>query len=358
MNLDATERDRAAGNGAAAETTTEEIAPAQTRLRRKPRGERPLLEVSGLRTSFATRDGLVRAVDGISFSVDRGEIMGLVGESGCGKSVTSLSILRLVPPPGRIEAGSVTFEGRDLLKLRSEQMRSIRGQQLAMIFQQPTSSLNPVWDVGRQIGETLEIHKGLRRKDARVRALELLRLVGIPDPERRLRSYPHELSGGMAQRVMIAMALACEPDLLIADEPTTALDVTIQAQILELLKEIQEKLKMALIFISHNLGVVARLCDRIGVMYAGSIVELADKKTLFTSPQHPYTIGLLEAIPRPELRHEDLKAIPGTVCNLFDPPSGCKFHPRCSRAQEICEREPPPLEEKFDRTLAACHFPG
>src|SRR5919198_1167631 len=335
MNLDATERDRAAGNGAAAETTTEEIAPAQTRLRRKPRGERPLLEVSGLRTSFATRDGLVRAVDGISFSVDRGEIMGLVGESGCGKSVTSLSIMRLVPPPGRIEAGSVTFEGRDLLKLRSEQMRSIRGQQLAMIFQQPTSSLNPVWDVGRQIGETLEIHKGLRRREARLRALELLRLVGIPDPERRLRSYPHELSGGMAQRVMIAMALACEPDLLIADEPTTALDVTIQAQILDLLRKLRDELGTAIILITHDLGVVAEMCDRVAVMYAGEIVEQTDVGRLFRDPRPPYTRGLIGSIPVPGEVEQELSVIPGNVPNLIDLPNGCRFAPRClTRVEE------------------------
>jgi peptide/nickel transport system ATP-binding protein len=316
-------------------TTIEEIAPAAVRLRRKPRGERPLLEVSGLRTSFATRDGIVRAVDGISFSVDRGEIMGLVGESGCGKSVTSLSIMRLVPPPGRIEAGTVTFEGRDLLTLRSEQMRSIRGQQLAMIFQQPTSSLNPVWDVGRQIGETLEIHRGMRRKDARKRALELLQLVGIPDPERRLRSYPHELSGGMAQRIMIAMALACEPDLLIADEPTTALDVTIQAQILDLLRNLRDELGTAIILITHDLGVVAEMCDRVAVMYAGEIVEQTDVGQLFRDPRHPYTRGLIGSIPVPGDVSRDLAVIPGNVPNLIDLPGGCRFAPRClTRVEE------------------------
>jgi peptide/nickel transport system ATP-binding protein len=327
------------------QTTIEEIAPAAARLRRKPRGERPLLEVSGLRTSFKTRDGVVRAVDGISFSVDRGEIMGLVGESGCGKSVTSLSIMRLVPPPGRIEAGTVMFEGRDLLTLRSEQMRSIRGQQLAMIFQQPTSSLNPVWDVGRQIGETLEIHRGMRRKEARTRALDLLRLVGIPDPERRLRSYPHELSGGMAQRIMIAMALACEPDLLIADEPTTALDVTIQAQILDLLRNLRDELGTAIILITHDLGVVAEMCDRVAVMYAGEIVEQTDVGSLFRDPRHPYTRGLIGSIPVPgEVGHE-LAVIPGNVPNLIDLPSGCRFAPRClARVEE-------------DVTLAPDHHP-
>jgi peptide/nickel transport system ATP-binding protein len=326
-------------------TTIEEIAPAADRRRREPRGERPLLEVSGLRTSFATRDGIVRAVDGISFNVDRGEIMGLVGESGCGKSVTSLSIMRLVPPPGRIEAGTVVFEGRDLLTLRPEQMRSIRGQQLAMVFQQPTSSLNPVWDVGRQIGETLEIHRGMRRKDARKRALELLQLVGIPDPERRLRSYPHELSGGMAQRVMIAMALACEPDLLIADEPTTALDVTIQAQILDLLRNLRDELGTAIILITHDLGVVAEMCDRVAVMYAGEIVEQTEVGRLFRDPRHPYTRGLIGSIPVPgDVTHE-LAVIPGNVPNLIDLPSGCRFAPRClARVEE-------------DVTLAPDHHP-
>jgi peptide/nickel transport system ATP-binding protein len=342
-----TERTLAAGTTlgpSLAETTIEEIAPAAAR-RRKPRGERPLLEVSGLRTSFATRDGIVRAVDGISFGVDRGEIMGLVGESGCGKSVTSLSIMRLVPTPGRIEAGTVTFEGRDLLKLRPEQMRSIRGQQLAMIFQQPTSSLNPVWDVGRQIGETLEIHKGMRRKEARLRSLELLRLVGIPDPERRLRSYPHELSGGMAQRVMIAMALACEPDLLIADEPTTALDVTIQAQILDLLRNLRDELGTAIILITHDLGVVAEMCDRVAVMYAGEIVEQTDVGRLFRDPRHPYTRGLIGSIPVPgEVDHE-LAVIPGNVPNLIDLPGGCRFAPRCLTRVED------------DVTLAPDHHP-
>ena len=358
MTLDAAERDDVEQAATVEESTTattlgpsldqttiEEIAPAAARMRRKPRGERPLLEVSGLRTSFATRDGVVRAVDGISFSVDRGEIMGLVGESGCGKSVTSLSIMRLVPPPGRIEAGTVVFDGRDLLTLRSEQMRSIRGQQLAMIFQQPTSSLNPVWDVGRQIGETLEIHRGMRRKEARTRALDLLRLVGIPDPERRLRSYPHELSGGMAQRIMIAMALACEPDLLIADEPTTALDVTIQAQILDLLRNLRDELGTAIILITHDLGVVAEMCDRVAVMYAGEIVEQTDVGRLFRDPRHPYTRGLIGSIPVPgEVGHE-LAVIPGNVPNLIDLPSGCRFAPRClTRVEE-------------DVTLAPDHHP-
>ena len=237
-------------------------------------------------------------------------------------------------------------------------MEKIRGRRISMIFQEPMTSLNPSLTVGDQIAECYRVHMGHSKKIARELTEHTLNLVRLPSPKTLADRYPHELSGGMRQRVMIAMALACQPKLLIADEPTTALDVTIQAQILELLKELQEKLKMALIFISHNLGVVARLCDRIGVMYAGSMVELSDKKSLFTNPLHPYTRALLNAIPRPELRHETLKAIPGTVCNLFDPPPGCKFHPRCSKAKEICKTEAPGLEPKSGKNLAACYFPG
>ena len=265
----------------------EELVPASRRRPKHERGERPLLEVSGLRTSFYTRDGVVRAVDGIDFHVDRGEIMGLVGESGCGKSVTSLSIMRLVANPGRIEGGQVLFDGQDLLTLSDEQMRHIRGDRISMIFQQPTSSLNPVWDVGRQIEEVLRIHRGMQGKVAQARAEELLRMVGIPDPKRRLKSFPHEMSGGMAQRVMIAMALACEPELLIADEPTTALDVTIQAQILEIVRELRHRLGMGIIWITHDLGLVAGIADRVMVMYAGQVVEHGPVQTIFGDPQHP-----------------------------------------------------------------------
>jgi oligopeptide/dipeptide ABC transporter ATP-binding protein len=318
----------------------------------------PLLEVRNLSVNFNLKRGTLPAVHDLSFSLSERETLGIVGETGCGKSVTSLSILRLIPPPGEIIAGEILFEGDDLLKKSEHAMEKIRGRQISMVFQEPMTSLNPSLSVGEQIGECYQVHMGHSKKVAREHTEHVLNLVRLPSPKTLADRYPHELSGGMRQRVMIAMALACQPKLLIADEPTTALDVTIQAQILELLKELQEKLKMALIFISHNLGVVARLCDRIGVMYAGSLVELADKKSLFTSPQHPYTIALLDAIPRPELRHGSLKAIPGTVCNLFDPPPGCKFHPRCSKAQEVCRSDPPRLEEKFSKTLAACHFPG
>jgi oligopeptide/dipeptide ABC transporter ATP-binding protein len=307
----------------------EELVPASRRRPRFERGERPLLEVKGLKTSFFTRDGVVRAVDGIDFHVDRGEIMGLVGESGCGKSVTSLSVLRLVAKPGRVEAGEILFDGQDLLKLSDDDMRKIRGDRISMIFQQPTSSLNPVWDVGRQIEEVLRIHRGMKGKAASGRALELLRMVGIPDPQRRLKAFPHELSGGMAQRVMIAMALACEPELLIADEPTTALDVTIQAQILDLMRNLRDETGTAIVLITHDLGVVAEMCDRVAVMYAGEIVEQADVTTLFRQPLHPYTKGLIGSIPVVGAVRDELAVIPGNVPNLVDLPKGCRFAPRC-----------------------------
>jgi oligopeptide/dipeptide ABC transporter ATP-binding protein len=313
-----------------AETIVEELVPASARRPKKERGERPLLEVKGLRTTFHTRDGIVRAVDGIDFHVDRGEIMGLVGESGCGKSVTSLSIMGLVGKPGRVEAGEVLFDGTDLLKLKPDGMRKLRGDRISMIFQQPQSSLNPVWDVGRQVGEVLEIHRGMKRSAARARALELLRMVGIPDPSRRLTSYPHEMSGGMAQRVMIAMALACEPELLIADEPTTALDVTIQAQILDLMRNLREETGTAIILITHDLAVVAEMCDRVAVMYAGEIVEQSDVTSLFRNPRHPYTLGLIGSIPVVGDVREQLAVIPGSVPNLIDLPKGCRFAPRCA----------------------------
>ena len=317
------------------ETTIEEIVPAAARRPKRERGEKPLLEVRGLRTSFFTRDGVVRAVDGIDFHVDRGEIMGLVGESGCGKSVTSLSIMRLVAKPGVIEAGEVIFDGRDLLKIPSEEMRKIRGDRISMVFQQPTSSLNPVWAVGDQITEVLRIHRNMKGKVAEARALELLRMVGIPDPQRRLKAFPHEMSGGMAQRVMIAMALACEPELLIADEPTTALDVTIQAQILDLVRNLRDETGTAIVLITHDLGVVAEMCDRVAVMYAGEIVEHTDVTTLFRDPLHPYTRGLIGSIPVVGDVREELAVIPGNVPNLIDLPQGCRFAPRCvTRVEE------------------------
>jgi oligopeptide/dipeptide ABC transporter ATP-binding protein len=321
-----------------AETVVEELVPAAQRRPRRPRGDRPLLEVKGLRTSFYTRDGVVRAVDGIDFHVDRGEIMGLVGESGCGKSVTSLSVMRLIAKPGRIEAGEIVFDGENLLDLPDRRMRDIRGNRISMIFQQPTSSLNPVWQVGTQIEEVLRIHRGMKGGAATARALELLRMVGIPDPGRRLKAFPHEMSGGMAQRIMIAMALACEPELLIADEPTTALDVTIQAQILDLMRNLRDETGTAIVLITHDLGVVAEMCDRVAVMYAGEIVEQTDVTTLFRRPRHPYTRGLIGSIPVVGDVRDELAVIPGNVPNLIDLPTGCRFAPRClTRIEEGVE---------------------
>ncbi|MFL5083151.1 MAG: ABC transporter ATP-binding protein [Microvirga sp.] len=312
--------------------------PAAARRPKRERGEKPLLEVKGLRTSFYTRDGVVRAVDGIDFQVDRGEIMGLVGESGCGKSVTSLSIMRLVASPGRIEGGEILFDGKDLLTLPDDEMREIRGDRISMVFQQPTSSLNPVMEVGKQIGEVLRIHRNMKGTVAHARAIELLKLVGIPDPERRFKAFPHEMSGGMAQRVMIAMALACEPELLIADEPTTALDVTIQAQILDLMRNLRDETGTAIVLITHDLGVVAEMCDRVAVMYAGEIVEYTDVTSLFRDPLHPYTRGLIGSIPVVGAVKEELAVIPGNVPNLIDLPKGCRFAPRClSRIEENVE---------------------
>ena len=310
------------------QTVIEELVPGRVACRRSTSDE-PLLEVRGLHTSFHTRAGVVRAVDGIDFEVRRGEIMGLVGESGCGKSVTSLSILGLVTKPGKIEGGQILFDGTDLLKMSQDQLRHIRGERISMIFQQPTSALNPVWQVGRQIAEVLELHRKMKPGPAWERARELLRMVGIPDPDRRLKSYPHEMSGGMAQRVMIAMALACEPELLIADEPTTALDVTIQAQILDLMRNLRDELGTAIILITHDLGVVAEMCDRVAVMYAGEIVEQTDVVPLFRDPLHPYTRGLIGSIPVLGEERDALSVIPGNVPNLVDLPVGCRFAPRC-----------------------------
>ena len=313
-----------------------------------------LLDVRGLQTSFRLREGTVRAVTGIDLTVRRGEIVGLVGESGCGKSVSSLSIMGLIARPGVIEKGEVIFDGQDLLKLSDEQMRDIRGNWISMIFQQPTSSLNPVLNVGFQIGEVLEAHRKMKRKQARERALELMRMVGIPDPKRRLGSYPHEMSGGMAQRVMIAMALACEPELLIADEPTTALDVTIQAQILDLMRRLQRETGTAIILITHDLGIVAEMCDRVAVMYAGEIIEQTDTRALFRQPLHPYTKGLIGSIPALGQTKDQLAVIPGAVPNLIDLPAGCRFAPRCGARVEY-EVEPAAEVHPELRPLAGAH---
>ncbi|MEP7040821.1 MAG: ABC transporter ATP-binding protein [Chloroflexota bacterium] len=323
----------------------------EPRRRAGAAGER-LLDVRDLHTSFKTSDGVVRAVDGVNFHVDRGEILGLVGESGCGKSVTSLSLMGLVAPPGKVSAGEVIFDGHDLLKLSPREMRGLRGDRISMIFQQPTSSLNPVYNVGRQIGEVLELHRKMKRGPARDRAAEMLGMVGIPDPIGRLGAFPHSLSGGMAQRVMIAMALALEPELLIADEPTTALDVTIQAQILDLMRDLQHETGTAIILITHDLGVVAEMCDRVAVMYAGEIVEQTDVKTLFADPKHPYTKGLIGSVPTLGQVQPQLATIPGAVPNLIDLPPACRFAPRCVARVELkvphCEEVHPelrPVEE-------------
>lgn len=310
--------------------------------------DRTILEVKNLKTYFYTEDGIVKSVDGVDFAVKRGEVMGLVGESGCGKSVTSLSIMRLVGVPGKVIDGEIIFDGRDVLKLSESEMVQIRGNRISMIFQQPQSSLNPVFKVGDQIAEVLNIHRALGKKAGWERAIELLRMVGIPDAERRAQAYPHELSGGMAQRVMIAMALACVPELLIADEPTTALDVTIQAQILDLMRDLRTKMDAAIILITHDLGVVAEMAERVAVMYAGQIVEQSDVQTLFAEPKHPYTQGLIGSIPVLGIIKDKLEVIPGSVPNLINLPPGCRFAPRCkARIQHnltICATQNPALK--------------
>jgi peptide/nickel transport system ATP-binding protein len=312
-----------------------------------------------LKTWFFARDGVVRAVDGVSFSVHPGETVAMVGESGCGKSVTSLSILRLIAsPPGRTVAGRIAFEGRDLLALREGEMRKVRGNEISMIFQEPMTSLNPVLTIGRQIAETLIAHRGMSRTDALARTVEMLQLVNIPEPVARTGQYPHQLSGGMRQRVMIAMALACNPKLLIADEPTTALDVTIQAQILDLMRELKARTGAAILLITHDLGVVAEMAQRVFVMYAGRKVEEAPVRALFARPRHPYTQGLLASIPRlgaaAATARRRLAEIPGVVPSLREEIPGCVFAARCVYAQERCRREYPPLERKDDGHLVAC----
>ena len=315
-----------------------------------------LLEVRDLRTHFFTEDGVVKAVDGVSYDINEGETLGLVGESGCGKSVSALSIMRLVPnPPGRTIGGEVIFDGEDLLKMNMNEMRHIRGNQIAMVFQEPMTSLNPVLTIGRQLTETIELHLHLDRTGARKRAVELLQMVGIPDAAQRLAAYPHQFSGGMRQRVMIAMALSCDPRLIIADEPTTALDVTIQAQILEIMKNLCNEFGTALIVITHNLGVVARYSDRVNVMYAGKIIERGTAHEIYGNPRHPYTLGLLHSVPRlDEARKEKLDPIEGLPPDLLDMPPGCSFRPRCRYAIDKCAEEFPQLMQVDDGHLAAC----
>ncbi len=313
----------------------------------KPSTRPPILEVKNLKTYFFTEEGVVKAVDGVDFTVNPGEVLGLVGESGCGKSVTSFSILRLLGASGKVVEGSILFEGVDLLKLSEEEMVNMRGNRISMIFQQPQSSLNPVYKVGDQVAEVLRIHQSMSKEESWERAIDLLRLVGIPDADRKAHAYPHEMSGGQAQRVMIAMALALNPSLLIADEPTTALDVTIQAQILDLMRDLRNRMDTAVILITHDLGVIAEMADRVAVMYAGRIVEQADVRTLFAQPLHPYTQGLIASIPILGTVRDQLDVIPGSVPNLIDLPPGCKFAPRCRSRIEydlsICTESEPDL---------------
>jgi oligopeptide/dipeptide ABC transporter ATP-binding protein len=325
-----------------------------------------VLEVKNLRTAFRTEQGELTAVDDVSFSVKPGQTVGIVGESGCGKSVTSLSIMGLIPsPPGRIAGGEILFKGRNLVTLPSSEMRKIRGNEISMIFQEPMTSLNPVFTIGNQIMEAVRLHQKLGKKEARAKAIEMLKLVGIPAPESRIDDYPHQLSGGMRQRVMIAMALSCNPSVLIADEPTTALDVTIQAQILELIKGLREKLNMAVVLITHDLGVVAETCDHVVVMYAGRVVEQGTAEDIFSRPSHPYTKGLLNSIPSHSAersKRDRLETIPGLVPNLLYLPKGCRFQDRCKRREEMgypekCVTADPPLDPVGPDHRAACYFP-
>jgi len=325
-----------------------------------------LLKVDDLHTYFYTYEGVVKAVDGVSFDIKKGEIFGLVGETGCGKSVTALSIIGLIDEPGRIESGKIIFQGKNLLELPEEEKRKIRGKGITMIFQEPMTALNPVYTIGDQILEILLLHKygienikkapkDLKEKEKK-NVIEMLRMVRMPDPERTINSYPHELSGGMRQRAMIAMMLATQPSLLIADEPTTALDVTVQAQILNILLDMKNKLGISILLITHDLGVVAEICDRVAVMYAGNIVEIGDVYSIFKKPLHPYTRGLMAAIPSVTEKKGELEYIKGSVPNLIYPPSGCRFHPRCKYAKDICNKEKPKLIEVEPGHWVACHF--
>lgn len=314
-----------------------------------------LLEVKDLRTYFYTDDGVVKAVDGVEFQVKPGETLGIVGESGCGKSITAMSILRLIQsPPGKIVSGEIIFDGEDLTKVSEKRIREIRGNNISMIFQEPMTSLNPVFTAGYQIEEILKIHQNLDNKEARERAIEMIRMVGIPNPERIADEYPHQLSGGMRQRIMIAMALACRPKLLIADEPTTALDVTIQAQILDLMNELKDKLNTSIMLITHDLGVIAEMADHVIVMYSGKVVEDASTIELFENPKHPYTIGLMASIPSLAKEGQRLETIPGVVPNPFYLPKGCYFHPRCKYAIDKCREAQPELREVSPGHKSAC----
>lgn len=325
----------------------------------RSREDKPLLTINSLKTYFFTLKALIKAVDDVTFGLFPRETLGIVGESGCGKTVTALSVMRLFPsPPGKIVEGEILFEGRNLIELPESEMRRIRGNRISMIFQEPMTSLNPVFPIGDQIMESFVLHQRLTKREAKMRAIEMLSLVGIPSPKRRINEYPHQMSGGMRQRVMIAMALSCRPELLIADEPTTALDVTIQAQILDLMIKLKEQMGTAIILITHNLGVIAQMAERVLVMYAGKVVEEASVKDIFDHPKHPYTEGLLHSIPQIDqaytLEKERLQEIPGVVPSLFHVPKGCSFHPRCQRTMEICRREPPGLFRVEQNHFSRC----
>ncbi|MGC4108677.1 MAG: ABC transporter ATP-binding protein [Thermomicrobiales bacterium] len=339
---------------AAEPATTSTTRSAQSTIDRSV----PILEVKNLKTQFFTQDGVVKAVDDVSFYVMPGETLGVVGESGSGKSITGLSIMRLIPsPPGKIVNGEVNFQGKDILKMSDEQVRAIRGNDIAMIFQDPMTSLNPVLTINRQISESLQLHMGMNKSQAKERAIELLKMVGIPNAAERVDQYPHQFSGGMRQRVMIAMALSCNPKLLIADEPTTALDVTIQAQILDLMRNLQTETGTGVIMITHSMGVVAGMADRVQVMYAGHIVETATTSEIFANPRHPYTVGLMKSIPRLDAREkEKLQPIRGLPPDLIDLPDMCPFVPRCNYAREKCEQKNPPLHEVAPGHFSACWF--
>jgi len=318
---------------------------------------KPLLEVSDLKTHFFTDDGVVKAVDGVSFSVDKKESFGLVGESGCGKSITALSIIRLIPnPPGKIVGGNILLEGEDLVNKSEREMQKIRGKEISMIFQEPMTSLDPLFTIGDELVEVLMLHQNLDRKEAMKKSIEMLKIVGIPEAEKRIKEYPHQLSGGMRQRAMIAMALSCNPKLLIADEPTTALDVTIQAQILRLIEDLKDDFSTAVLLITHDLGVVAETCKNVAVMYAGKIVEQGNVDDIFENPLHPYTVGLNNAIPRLDVDKKRLQIIEGNVPNLIDMPKGCKFYPRCPYVMDICRTVEPPLEKKENGHLSRCYL--
>jgi oligopeptide/dipeptide ABC transporter ATP-binding protein len=317
----------------------------------------PVLQLEDLTVRFHLKRGQLTAIDGVTLTVHRGETFGLVGESGSGKTATARSVMRLIPiPPGEVVRGRILFEGSNILEYSPQQMRELRGKKIAMVFQEPMSALNPVFTVGKQIADALRTNLGISKKEAKTRVIELLQLVGIPSPASRYDNYVHEFSGGMRQRVMLAMALSCNPTFLIADEPTTALDVTIQATILELMRSMIERFHMSLIFITHNLGVVAHTCDTIGVMYASHLVELGTKNELFAHPLHPYPVGLLNSIPRLDTQTKYLTPITGSVCNMLQPPRGCKFHPRCTHAMDICTKEVPRLQEVAPGHFVACHL--